>query len=72
MRRPAKKNKGILAALGAVALGAAAGAAAVFLSKQENREKVGNTVKKAVRRGKSEAVKAKRKVVSVKKKYLKK
>jgi len=70
---PAKKksNKGLLGAIGAAVLGAAAGAAAMFLSKKENREKVQKTVTTAVRKGRVEVAKAKRKVVSTKKKLLK-
>lgn len=72
MKRPAKKNKGLLGAVGAAALGVAAGAAAVFLSKKENREKVASSVRTAVSKGKMEAEKAKKKVVAAKKKILKK
>ncbi|KKT73669.1 MAG: hypothetical protein UW68_C0004G0026 [Candidatus Collierbacteria bacterium GW2011_GWB1_44_6] len=72
MKRPAKKvNKGMLGAIGAAALGVAAGAAAVFLSKKENRETVKKTVGGAVRKGKIQVAKAKRAVVSTKKKLLK-
>lgn len=72
MKRPAKKNnKGLLGAVGAAALGVAAGAAAVFLSKKENREKVASTVRTAVNKGKMEAAKAKKKVIVAKKKILK-
>jgi len=64
VRRPAKKkvNRGLLGAIGAATLGIAAGAAAVFLSKQENREKVKKAVSGGVRRGKVEVAKAKRTV----------
>jgi hypothetical protein len=70
---PAKKksNKGLLGAIGAAVLGVAAGAAAMFLSEKENREKVQKTVTTAVRKGRVEVAKAKRKVVSTKKKLLK-
>jgi hypothetical protein len=71
MRRPAKRNnKGLLAAVGAAVIGVATGAAAVFLSKKENREKVQRTVGTAVRRGKVGVAKAKKKVVATKKKLL--
>jgi hypothetical protein len=71
MRRPAKKNnKGLLGAVGAAVIGLAAGAAAVFLSKKENREKVKRTVGTAVKKGKVEVAKAKKKVVATKKKLL--
>lgn len=72
MRRPAKKNNaGLLGAIGAGVLGIAAGVAAVFLSKKENRDTIQRTVSKAVRKGKVEVAKAKRTVVSTKKKLLK-
>lgn len=74
MKRPAKKrkvNKGVLAAIGATVLGVLAGAAAMFLSKKENREAVEKTVKRTVRKGKVEVAKAKRKIASVKKKIRK-
>lgn len=62
VRRPAKKsvNKGLFGAIGAAALGIAAGAAAVFLSKSENREKVKSAVSSGVKRGKIEVAKAKK------------
>lgn len=74
MRRPAKKkvNKGLLGAIGAATLGLAAGATAVFLSRKENREKVQKTVNTAVKKGKVEVAKAKKKAMAVKKKILKK
>lgn len=73
MRRPAKKNNnGLLGAIGAAVLGLAAGAAAMFLSEKENRNKVQKTVKTAVRKGRVEVAKAKKAVVVTKKKLLKK
>jgi hypothetical protein len=75
MKRSAKKrkvNKGVLAAIGATVLGIAAGAAAMFFSKKENREAVKKTVKSTVRKGKMEVAKAKRKIVATKKKLIKK
>jgi hypothetical protein len=66
MKRPAKKrkvNKGVLAAIGATVLGVAAGVAAMFLSKKENRDRVEKTVKKTVRKGKVQLAKAKRKLI---------
>ncbi|NCP47066.1 hypothetical protein AUJ42_02215 [Candidatus Collierbacteria bacterium CG1_02_44_10] len=73
MRRPAKKNnRGLLAAVGAAVLGVAAGATAVFMSKKENREKVQKTVGVAIKKGKAEVAKAKRRVVATKKKILRK
>lgn len=72
MRRPAKKNnKGLLGAVGAAVLGVAAGAAAVFLSKKENREKVQRSVSGAVKKGRVEIGKAKKRVVATKKRLLK-
>ncbi|KKT39367.1 MAG: hypothetical protein UW62_C0021G0003 [Candidatus Collierbacteria bacterium GW2011_GWB1_44_35] len=64
MRRPAKKkiNRGILGAIGAATIGIVAGAAAVFLSKSENREKVKKVVGSGVKRGKVEVAKATRSV----------
>jgi len=74
MKRPAKKkvSKGVLAAIGATVLGVFAGAAAMFLSKKENREAVKRTVSKTMRKGKTEIAKAKRKIVVAKKKLIKK
>lgn len=75
MKRPAKKrkvNKGVLAAIGATVIGVVAGAAAMFLSKKENREAVEKTVRKTVRKGKAQVVKAKRKIVATKKKLARK
>ncbi len=71
---PAKKktNRGLLGAVGAAVLGLAAGAAAVFLSKKENRENVQRTVSSAVKKGKVQVAKAKKTVVATKKKLLKK
>ncbi len=71
MRKPAKKiNKGLLGAVGAAVIGVVAGAAAVFLSKKENREKVASSVSSAVSKGKKEVAKAKKKVSAVKKKLV--
>lgn len=73
MKRPAKKkNSGVLATIGAAVLGIGAGAAAMFLSKKENRNEVKRTVNKTVRMGKAELAKAKRKVMASKKKLVKK
>lgn len=75
MKRPAKKkkvNKGVLAAVGATVLGVAAGAAAMFLSKKENRVAVKNTVNKTVKKGKAEIAKVKKSVVATEKKVIKK
>jgi len=52
-------------------IGVAAGAAAVFMSKKENREKVQKTVGVAIKKGKAEVAKAKKKVVATKKRLLK-
>lgn len=73
MKRPAKKkvNKGVLAAIGVTVLGVAAGAAAMFFSKKENREAVKRTVSKTVRKGKIQVAKAKRKIAATKKKIFK-
>jgi hypothetical protein len=71
MKRPAKKkkvNKGVLAAIGATVLGIMAGAAAMFLSKKENRIAVKNTVSKTVKKGKIVVAKAKRKIAAKKRK----
>lgn len=75
MKRPAKKNKinmTVLGAVGAAVAGLFAGAAAMFLSEKENREKVGKTVDSVVKKGKKEIAIAKKKVAAVKKKALKK
>lgn len=75
MKRPAKKrkvNKGALAAVGAAVMGVAAGAAAVFLSKKENRVTVKNTYTKTVKKGKAEIAKVKKTVAKAKKKLVKK
>jgi len=63
VKRSAKKkgvkvNKGILGAIGAATLGIVAGATAVFLSKEENRDKVKKVVGTGVRKGKVELAKA--------------
>ena len=62
MKRPAKKNINVLAAIGAGVLGIVAGVAGMFLSKEENRAKVKAEVSKAVRKGKVEIKKAKKKL----------
>jgi hypothetical protein len=74
MKRPAKKkvNKGVIAAVGATVLGVAAGAAAMFLSKKENRVTVKNTVSKSVKKGKAQIAKVKKTVAAAKKKVVKK
>lgn len=71
---PAKKktNNGLLATVGAGVLGLAAGAAAVFFSKKENRENAQKVVSSAVKKGKAGVQKAKKAVVSTKKKLLRK
>ena len=75
MKRSAKRrkvNKGVLAAIGATVLGVGAGAAAMFLSKKENREAVEKTVRKTVRKGKAGVAKAKRTIIAARKKLVKK
>lgn len=74
MKRPARRkvNKGIVAAVGATVLGVAAGAAAMFLSKKENRVAVKNTVSKSVKKGKAQIAKVKKTVAVAKKKVVKK
>jgi len=75
MKKPVKRmkvKKGVIAAAGAAVLGVAAGAAAMFLSKKENRVAVKNTVNKTVNKGKKVVAKAKRKIVATKKKIVKK
>lgn len=75
MKRPAKKtkvNKNVLGIVGAAMAGVAAGAAAVFLSKKENRVAVKRTVDKTVRSGKAEVAKAKKTVAAARKKLIKK
>lgn len=67
-----KNHKGLLGAIGAAVLGVAAGAAAMFLSEKENREKVQRTVTSAVKKGKVGVAKAKKKIAVTKKKLLKK
>lgn len=57
-----KANKNILMAIGAGVLGVVAGVAGMFLSKEENREKVKSAVKETVRKGKVEVAKAKKKL----------
>jgi len=61
-KKSVKVNKGILGAIGAATLGIIAGAAAVFLSKEENRDKVKNAVGTGVRKGKAEIAKAQKEV----------
>jgi len=75
MKRPAKKMKvsqGVLGAIGAAVIGVFAGAAAMFLSEKDNREKVSKTVGQAVKKGKTEVKKVSKKVTDAKKKILKK
>lgn len=74
MKRPAKNkvNTGLLGAIGAAILGIAAGATAMFLSEKDNREKVQKTVTSAVKKGKAEVTKVKKRVVATKKKLLRK
>ena len=75
MKRPAKKrsvNKGVLAAIGAAVLGVGAGVAAMFFSKKENRDAVKSTVSKTVKKGKIEVAKAKKTIMSAKKKLIRK
>lgn len=67
-RRSKKLNRGILEAIGAAVLGVAAGAVTVFLSKEENRQKVKKAVSRGVRTGKKELNRAKRTVRKVEKK----
>lgn len=62
MKKPAKKNLNILAAIGAGVLGVVAGVAGMFLSKEENRQKVKAEVAKVVKKGKVEVKKAKKKL----------
>ncbi|HEX8932525.1 MAG TPA: hypothetical protein VF810_05180 [Patescibacteria group bacterium] len=71
VRRPAKKtkvNKGLLGAVGALVVGIAAGAAAIFLSDKENREMVKKTVDTTVKKGKVELAKAEKKISQTRKK----
>jgi hypothetical protein len=71
---PAKKVKvssSILGAVGAAVVGVFAGAAAMFLSDKDNREKVEKTVKTAVKKGKTQVSKAKKTITSAKKKVSK-
>ncbi len=74
MKSPAKRkiSKGVIGAIGAATLGVAAGAAALFLSKKENRDNLKKAADKAVKVGKVEIAKAKKSVVAAKKKLLKK
>lgn len=63
---PAKRNNlNVFAAVGAAVLGVAAGVAGMFFSKKENRNMVASQAKKAVRKGKAEVAKAKRKIAKV-------
>ena len=57
-----KKNKNVLAVIGAGVIGILAGVAGMFLSKEENREKVRSTVEGAVKKGKVQVLKAKKKL----------
>lgn len=57
-----KKNKNVLAVIGAGVIGILAGVAGMFLSKEENREKVKSTVVSAVKKGKVQVLKAKKKL----------
>jgi len=61
---PAKKNvsKNALTVIGAAVLGVLAGVAGMFLSKEENREKVSGVVKQTVKKGKVQVAKAKKKL----------
>jgi dihydroxyacetone kinase-like predicted kinase len=61
---PAKKNvsKNVLTVIGAGVLGVLAGVAGMFLSKEENREKVGRVVKETVKKGKVQVAKTKKKL----------
>jgi len=75
MKRPAKKMKvstGVLGAVGAAVVGVAAGAAAMFFSEKENRDKVKKTVDQTVKKGKVELAKAKKRISVAKKKLIKK
>ena len=75
MKKSAKKgkvNKGLLGAIGAAVLGVAAGAAAMFLSEKENRQTASKMVNKTVKKGKTEIVKAEKKILAKKKKLIKK
>lgn len=76
VKRPAKRkikvNKGVLGAIGAATLGVLAGAAAMFLSKKENREMVKKNMDSTVKKGKAELAKAEKKIAETKKKILKK
>ena len=63
---------GLLGTIGAAVLGIAAGAAAMFLSEKENRDKVKSTVGTVVKKGKVEVAKAKKRVIATKKKLLRK
>lgn len=57
-KRPAKNNNlNVLGILGAAVAGLAAGAAAMFLSKEENRAMVRKTVDATVKKGKKEITK---------------
>lgn len=58
-KRPAKKENalGVLGVIGAALAGLAAGAAAMFLTKEENRVMVKKTVDATVKKGKKEVVK---------------
>jgi|WetSurMetagenome_2_1015567.scaffolds.fasta_scaffold33977_4 hypothetical protein len=75
MKKSAKKgkvNKGLLRTVGTALVGVAAGAAAMFLSEKEHRQAVGKVVNKTVKKGKTEAVKAEKKILAEKKKLVKK
>ena len=61
-----------MGAIGAGVMGVMAGAAAVFLSKKENRDMVKKTYDSTVKKGKVELMKAEKKIVVAKKKILKK
>lgn len=74
-KRPAKKMKvstGVAGAIGAAVVGVMAGAAAIFLSKKENRDMVKKTVDSTVKKSKVQIAKANKKIAETKKKLLKK
>lgn len=57
-----KKNKNVLALIGAGVIGILAGVAGMFLSEEKNRDKVSSTVKTVVKKGRVEVIKAKKKL----------
>ncbi len=74
MKRPAKKgvSKDIIEVIAGGVIGVVAGVAAMFFSRPENREMVARKASAVVKKGKAGIAVAKKRVVAVEKKLLKK